>query len=125
MTAVSLRDDTCFEYRFDAGHVDAFWLARQLLEQWMRERHVRSDAIGDLLVVTTELCTGAGEGLLLRADVHGEDVEICVESAGGALVLGEAGDLRLAAALCDEVVLKVTPERAIVRARRHCAILPA
>jgi hypothetical protein len=124
VTAASLRDGTCFEYRFDAGHAGAFWLARQLMEQWLRERHVRTEVIGDLLVVTTELATGATDGVVLRAEAHGEDVEIAVESSSGDAVLGETGDLRLAAALCDEVTLKVTPERTVVHARRHCAILP-
>jgi hypothetical protein len=60
-------------------------------------------------------------------------VDIAVESAGTAAVVPvddevvrpSRGDLRLAAALCDEIVLRVTPERTVVRARRHGVVLPA
>lgn len=132
VTATSLRDDTHFVYRFDAALDGAFWLARQLCEQWLRERHVRSDAIPDLLVILTELATGARTGdVVLRVAAEGSDVEVTVESGGSLtlpddeVVLGASGgDLRLAAALCDEVVLRVTPDRTVVRARRHGVVLP-
>ncbi len=122
--ASSLRDQTELVYQFSAEHDGAFWLARQLCEGWLRDRRVRTDAIPDLLLVTTELCTGATAGVVLRMEVHGNDVDIAVESAGGAFVDGPNGDLRLAAALCDEIVLRVTPECTVVRARRHGVVLP-
>lgn len=124
MGTPSLRDQTSLVYRFDANYDGAFWLARQLCEGWLRDRRVRTDAIPDLLLVTTELCTGATAGVVLRMEMHGNDVHISVESAGGAVVGGPSGDLRLAAALCDEIVLRVTPERTIVRAKRHGVVLP-
>lgn len=124
MTTTDLRDDTSLVYRFDADHHDAFWLARQLCEQWLRERHVRADAICDLLLVATELCTGATAGVVLRMFVTGDGVDVVVESGCGAVVDGPSGDLRLAAALCDEVVLRVTPDGTVVRARKHGVVLP-
>ena len=125
MTVGALRDDTSLVYELDAGHDGAFWLARQLVEQWLRERHVRSDVVCDLLLVMTELCTGADARVVVRVETHDHDVELCVESAAGPVVEGPVGDLRLAAALCDELVLRVTPERTTVRARRHGVMLPA
>lgn len=125
MTATSLREETSLVYRFDADVDGAFWLVRQLCEQFLRERGVRSDAIPDLLLVVTELCTGAVAGVVLRVFV-GDDggVEVVVESCGGVELGRECGDLRLAASLCDEVVLRVTPEQTVVRARRHGIVLP-
>lgn len=124
VTTTDLRDDTSLVYRFDAGHEDAFWLARQLCEQWLRERHVRTDAICDLLLVATELCTGATAGVVLRMFVANDGVEVVVESGAGAVVDGPVGDLRLAAAVCDEVVLRVMEEGTVVRARKHGVVLP-
>lgn len=124
MTAPSLRDDTCLVYRFDADDEDAFWLVRQLMEQWLRERNVRSEAVGDLVLVTAELCTGATAGVVLRAEVEDGGVELSVESAAGAPVDRPTGDLRLAAAFCDEVVIRCSPTGAVVRARRHGVVLP-
>jgi hypothetical protein len=134
VTATSLRDQTHLVYRFDAASDGAVWLARQLCEQWLRERHVRSDAICDLLLVTTEMCTGIRHGeVVLRVGAEGADVDITVESAGSDTVVlpsdddavrPASGDLRLAAALCDRIVLEVTPERTVVRARRHGVVLP-
>ena len=125
MTGTELRDDTSLVYRFDADQRDAFWLARQLVEQWLRERHVRADAIGDLLLVATELCTGATSGVVLRINVDGTGVEVVVESTCGAVVDAPTGDLRLAAALCDEVILRVGEDATVVRARKHNVVLPA
>jgi hypothetical protein len=121
----SLRDQTSLVYRFDADHDGAFWLARQLCEQWLRERGVRRDVIPDLLLVATELCTGAVAGVVLRVELDGDSVALQVESAGGAFVdpARPAGDLRLAAAFCDELVLQVRPEGTVVRARKHGVIL--
>jgi hypothetical protein len=131
----SLRDQTHLVYRFDAGAQGAVWLARQLCEGWLRDRHVRADAIPDLLLVTTELCTGVRAGaVVLRVNAVGADVDITVESAGSATIVlppdddevvrPGGGDLRLAAAFCDRVVIEVTPERTVVRARRHGVVLP-
>lgn len=124
MTHPSLRDETELVYRFSAAHDGAFWLARQLCEGWLRDRRVRTDVIPDLLLVITELCTGATAGVVLRLRMHGAAVEMSVESAGGAVVDRPTGDLRLAAALCDEVVLRVTPEETVVTARRAGVVLP-
>lgn len=125
MTASGLRDDTTLVYRFDADTENSLWLARQLCEQWLRDRHVRGDTVCDMLLVLNELCTGATEGVVLRLGIVDGTVEIVVESAGGALVDGPAGDLRLAAAFCDEIVLRVRPERTTVRARAQGVVLPA
>jgi hypothetical protein len=124
MGTPSLRDDTTLVYEFDADHDGAVWLARQLCEGWLRDQRVRTDAVCDLLVVMTELCTGATRGVVLRLNNTGADIEVAVESAGGALVDRPQGDLRLAAALCDEVVLRVTPERTVVCARSRGVVLP-
>lgn len=124
MTASGLRDQTSLVYRFDADLDRAFWLARQLMEQWLRECRVRTDAVCDLLLVTTELCTGATAGVVLRAEVVDGGVEISVESEAGAVLDRPTGDLRLAAALCDEIVLRSSPMRMVVRARRHGVVLP-
>lgn len=136
VTATSLRDQTHLVYSFDAATPGAIWLARQLCEQWLRERHVRADAVQDLLLVTTELCAGATVGeVTVRVGAEDHDVEIEIESAGTDLtalppsdddlaVRPSGGDLRLAAAFCDELVLRVTPERTVVRARRHGVVLP-
>ena len=124
VTATSLRDETSLVYRFDAEHDGAFWLVRQLCEQWLRERRVRADVIPDLLLVATELCTGATAGVVLRVHVEDDAVEMLVETGPGAIGDGPSGDLRLAAAFCDDVVLRVTPECSVVRARRHGVVLP-
>ena len=124
MGTPSLRDDTTLVYEFDADTDGAVWLARQLCEGWLRDQRVRTDVVGDLLLVMTELCTGATAGVVLRLHNTGTDVEIAVESAGGAIADGPNGDLRLAAALCDEIVLRVTPERTVVCARRRGVVLP-
>jgi hypothetical protein len=129
VTATTLRDQTSFVYRFDAAQEGAYWLARQLCEQWLRDRHVRSDAVADLLVVVTELCAAGSGALVLRAAVDGDGVAVTVESAPVSVVPEEDvihphGDLHLAAALCDEIVLRVTPERTTTTARRHCVVLP-
>lgn len=130
----SLRDTDRLVYRFDADSAGAFWLARQLCERWLRDRHVRSDAVCDLMLVATELCAAAatwpGAHVVLRGVVVDRDVELSVESGGTATVTDEdvvrpAGDLRLAAAMCDELILKVTPEQTLVRARKHGVVLPA
>lgn len=136
VTTSSLRDTDRLVYRFDSGSAGAFWLARQLCEQWLRERHVRSDAVCDLLLVTTELCNAAatwpGAHVVLRGRVDDRDVELSVESGGTASAAAPpvddsvrpAGDLRLAAAMCDELILRVTPEQTVVRARKHGVVLP-
>jgi hypothetical protein len=124
VTVADLRDGSSLVYRFDADQDDAFWLARQLCEQWLRERHVRADAVGDLLLVVTELCTGATTGVVLELHLDGDGVEVIVESNAGPIVEGPVGDLRLAAALCDEIVLRVRPDRTTVRATRHGVVLP-
>jgi hypothetical protein len=130
MTATTLRATDDLVYRLDPAMSGAFWLARQLCEQWLRERNVRTDATADLLVVATELCTveAAYGALVLRACVDGDTVILSVESTGdGPEVPVEdapRGDLRLAAALCDELVLRVSPERTVIVARRHGVVLP-
>ena len=124
MTPPSLRDQTELVYRFSAEHDGAFWLARQLSEGWLRDRRVRTDVIPDVLLVITELCTGATSGVVLRLRMVRDGIEVVVESGGGAALDGPAGDLRLAAALVDEVVLRVTPEQTVVTARRHGVVLP-
>lgn len=124
MGTPSLRDDAILVYEFDADHDGAVWLARQLSEGWLRDQRVRTDAIGDLLLVMTELCTGATEGVVLRLHNTGTGVEIVVDTRGAALAYGPHGDLRLAAALCDEIVLRVTPDRTTICARRDGVVLP-
>ena len=125
-STASLRDADVLVYRFDSGD-GSLWLARQLAEQWLRERHVRSDAIPDLLLAINELCTGPVDNVVLRARVVGADIEVEVETSAPDVFTALAtplGDLRLAAAVCDEVVLRVTPDRTIVVARRHGVVLP-
>jgi hypothetical protein len=128
MAATTLRDEHTLVYRFQAGGADSFWLARQLFEQWLKERRVRADAVGDLLVVLTELCTAeaAAGGLVLRAGVEGDGVALTVEAGATAVLPVDTpgGDLRLAAALCDELVLRVRPDKTSVTARRHGVVLP-
>jgi hypothetical protein len=135
VTASTLRDQDSLVYRFDPGTEGAFWLARQLCEQWLLDRHVRHDAVCDLLVVLTELCavSAPSGGLVLRTRVDGDAIVLTVESGGTAaivipddddVVVRPGGDLRLAAALCDELVLRVTPDQTVVTARRHGIVLP-
>jgi hypothetical protein len=132
MSSTTLRDTESLVYRFDAATPGAFWLARQLCERWLRDNNVRRDAVCDLLVVLTELCAASGpSALVLRGRVDGDAVVLTVESAGPQAVavpvddaVRPAGDLRLAAALCDELVLRVTPEQTAVTARRHGVVLP-
>ncbi|HEV2889061.1 MAG TPA: hypothetical protein VGX28_01660 [Frankiaceae bacterium] len=126
MTTASLRDEDVLVYRFDSGD-GGLWLARQLAEQWLRDRHVRSDAIPDLLLAINELCTGPVDRVVLRGRVVGDGIEVEVETSAPDVFTALAtplGDLRLAAAVCDEVVLKVLPERTVVVARRHGVVLP-
>ena len=133
VTASTLRDQDSLVYRFDPGTEGAFWLARQLCEKWLLDRHVRHDAVCDLLVVLSELCavSAPSGGLVLRTRVDGDTIMLTVESGGTATivipdddVVRPSGDLRLAAALCDELVLRVTLDRTVVTARRHGIVLP-
>lgn len=128
MTTTTLREQDSLVYRFEAGATESFWLARQLFEQWLRERHVRADAVADLLVVLTELCTAEASavGLVVRSSVDGDGVVVKVESRTPPVLAVDApsGDLRLAAALCDELTLRVGPDRTEVVARRHGIVLP-
>jgi anti-sigma regulatory factor (Ser/Thr protein kinase) len=130
-----LRDEDTLVYRFEADIDGSLWLARQLCERWLTERHVRSDAIDDLVLATAELCTAAAlwpsTHIVLRGHIVGADVELVVETSGPQLVAlsddeirPAGGDLRLAAALCDELVLRVRPERTVVIARKHGVVLP-
>lgn len=129
---MELRDQDTLVYRFEAGTDGALWLARQLCERWLTERHVRTEAIADLVLVATELCGSAAlwpsAHLVLRGHIVGADVELVVETTGTPATLDEiqpsGGDLRLAAALCDELVLRVKPERTVVIARKHGVVLP-
>lgn len=126
MSTASLRDEDVLVYRFDSTD-GSLWLARQLVEQWLRDRRVRSDAIPDLLLAINELCTGPVDDVTLRARVVGADIEVEVETSAPDVFTALAtplGDLRLAAAVCDEVVLRVDPDRTLVVARRHGVVLP-
>jgi hypothetical protein len=126
MPTASLRDEDTLVYRFDAGD-GSLWLARQLAERWLRERHVRSDAVPDLLLAINELCTGPVENVVLRARVVGDGIEVEVRTSAPDVFTALAqplGDLRLAAAVCDEVVLRVLPDHTSVVARRHGVVLP-
>jgi len=126
MSTASLRDQDVLLYRFDSGD-GSLWLARQLAEQWLRARHVRADAIPDLLLAINELCTGPGDNVVLRARVDGTGIEVEVETPAPDVFTALAtplGDLRLAAAVCDEVVLRVTVDRTLVIARLHGVVLP-
>lgn len=126
MSTASLRDQDVLLYRFDSGD-GSLWLARQLAEQWLRARHVRADAIPDLLLAINELCTGPVENVVLRARVEGADIEVEVETSAPDVFTALAtplGDLRLAAAVCDEVVLRVEADRTLILARRHGVVLP-
>ncbi|HEX8001774.1 MAG TPA: hypothetical protein VF519_03675 [Mycobacteriales bacterium] len=126
MTTASLRDEDVLVYRFESGD-GSLWLARQLAEQWLRERGVRSDAVPDLLLAINELCTGPVDKVVLRARVVHDGIEVEVETSAPDVFTALAtplGDLRLAAAVCDEVVLRVLPERTVVVARRHGVVLP-
>ena len=126
MTTASLRDEDVLVYRFDSGD-GSLWLARQLAESWLRDRRVRSDAIPDLLLAINELCTGPVDNVVLRARVDGPDIEVEVETSAPDVFTALAtplGDLRLAAAVCDEVVLRVTQDHTAVIARRHGVVLP-
>jgi hypothetical protein len=126
-SAASLRDSDVLVYRFDSEGDGSLWLARQLAEQWLRERRVRTDAIPDLLLAINELCTGAVDNVVLRARVEGPDIEVEVETAAPDVFTALAtplGDLRLAAAVCDEVVVRVTEDHTAVVARRHGVVLP-
>jgi anti-sigma regulatory factor (Ser/Thr protein kinase) len=122
--ATELRDPRSFDYHFDAGHENALWLVRQMGEQWLREHGVRDEAVSELLLVTTELCTGAAGMVELEMRIDGTNIEIVVATAGRPSIDMPAGDLRLAAALCDELVLRVRPGRTVAIARRHGAVLP-
>ncbi|HEU0131902.1 MAG TPA: hypothetical protein VFQ85_13010 [Mycobacteriales bacterium] len=134
MPTTSLRDQDSLVYRFDVGHDGALWLARQLCEQWLRDRHVRSDAVCDLVLAVAEVCAGAAlwptAHVVVRGHIDGTDVEVTVETSGATppveddTVRPAGGDLRLAAALVDELVLRVQPERSVVSLRRHGVILP-
>lgn len=119
------------EYRFDAARPDSLWLVRQLCDQWLREHHVRADAVTDLLLVVTELCTDPAPGdVVVRVSMTNSDVEVEVEmgersplSVAGDEAPTPGGDLRLAAALVDELVLKVSPAGTVARCRRHDVLL--
>lgn len=123
------------EYRVDPRSPDSLWLARQLVQQWLVEHDVRHDAVGNLVLATTELCTDAAqrtaEPLVVRTWVEQRDVvlevdsETCVGPFGdGDNETGPGGDLRLAAALVNEVTLRVAGRRTVVHAVARDVVLP-
>ncbi len=130
----NLRDVDFLEYRFDPASTESLWLARQLVEQWLIDRRVRGDRVPDLLLATTEVCTSAvrhhpGE-LSLKVWLDDGDVFIEVEENDGGDgaeygdLDGAGGDLRLAAALVDEVILRVDSGRTSVRCVARALVLP-
>lgn len=106
-----LRDDTVLEYRADVTPA-ALWLLRQLVEQWLVERHVVRDDVDDMLVITNELCTdvvrrGADDAIDVTVRVLDDIVEVEVVQSGGGSA--EPAEVDLVAALGDRVRRWVSP----------------
>ena len=135
---------TAFEYRIRPSTV-AVRLARYALADWLAAQHFPSDdAVDDLLIACSELCTNAlvhapaGSQVTLRARTDGDAVVVEVEDArpagreavepapwdgpgsmGGVRDDDEHGrGLFIVTALCDDVAVASTAAGTTVRCRK-------
>jgi anti-sigma regulatory factor (Ser/Thr protein kinase) len=129
--ATTLRGRSELRYRFTPRTSASVWLARELLGQWLRERDVTAEEAGDLLLVCSELTTNAVRHAGTHSIVHLRcwydagcfHLEVEDEPAPGAPA-GEiddeagGGDLRVAAALCDSLTIRVRGECTTISCRR-------
>lgn len=116
-------------------------LARDLLRDWLTRVPVEDDAVADLLLVASELCSNGikhasweREGAVLRASVEGADVIIEVEDDGAGLALpyldeeppdpdAERGrGLWLVHTLTDELIQDERDDCNFVRCRKRNAV---
>jgi anti-sigma regulatory factor (Ser/Thr protein kinase) len=134
---VDLRSGQALSYKFSPRSTASVWLARELTGQWLREHDVLGSDADDLLLVCSELTTnavahaGRGSTIKLRVSFATDTVTIEVEDepAGGAAASpdfdGESdealpvGNLRVAAALSDEVTITVRGNRTTVCATKR------
>jgi anti-sigma regulatory factor (Ser/Thr protein kinase) len=132
--AVDLRSGQALSYKFSPRSTASVWLARELTGQWLREHDVVGVDADDLLVVCSEITTnavahaGRGSTITLRVwfaadvvrleveDVPGNGVPTDAEDDSEAL---PAGDLRVAAALSDEITITVRGDRTTVQATKR------
>ena len=115
-------------------------VARYVLSAWLeRQPGVNTDAIDDLLVVCSELCTNAAShssghdmAAVLSARIDRDSVVLEVSDDGGGFPFGGGGHIKAAeaaaesgrglfivAALTDEMTVESTGERTLVRVRRN------
>jgi serine phosphatase RsbU (regulator of sigma subunit)/anti-sigma regulatory factor (Ser/Thr protein kinase) len=118
-------------------------LARDLLKDWLVRVPVDSDAVADLLLVASELCSNGikhasweGDGAVLRAWVEDADVVIEVQDDGAGLSLpyldeeppdrdAERGrGLWLVHTLTDELLQVDTDVGNVVRCRKRNVVAP-
>lgn len=117
-------------------------LARDLLRDWLVRVPVEEEAVGDLLLVASELCSNGikhasweREGAVLHASVDGADVIIEVSDDGGGLALpyldeeppdpdAERGrGLWLVHTLTDELIQDEQNDRNVVRCRKRNVVV--
>lgn len=115
-------------------------VARYVLAAWLeRQPGINVDAIDDLLVVCSELCTNAAShssgtdmAAVLAAHVDGDSVVLEVTDDGGGFPFGGGGSIQAAeaaaesgrglfivAALTDEMTVESTGSGTLVRVRRN------
>jgi len=128
-----------FEYRF-APNPAAATLARHFLSDWLDRQPVDPAAVGDLLLVASELCTNAmqaaqdrGSQVVLRVAAEGDSIAIDVENDGGGFAwqrragppdpdMESGRGLFLVEALTDELTVRQDPSRTIVRCLKRYVV---
>lgn len=127
-----------FSYHFSPNPAGVR-VARYVLAAWLeRQPGVNTDAIDDLLVVCSELCTNAAShstgmemAAVLSAHVDGDSVVLEVGDDGGGFPFAGGGSIRAAeaaaesgrglfivSALTDEMSVESTGGRTLVRVRK-------
>lgn len=122
-------------HRF-APHVAELPVARRILREWLERLPRNPDAVQELLIVTTELCTNAvryaGAGpVTLRAWDEGESVVVEIEAKDrpheASTVVRNLDDPRaergrgmlIVQTLCDDVSVVVRGRNRFVRCRKQ------
>ena len=123
-----LRDESVLAYRCAVSQ-DALWLLRRLVEQWLADRHVSAEDSDDLVVVVNELCSSAvvhGTGEEIEVTARLQDGEVTIKVVGHAPSSPvDVEEIALARSLSAELIVDVTPHRAVLTSRRPVRLVAA
>ncbi|HEX2849570.1 MAG TPA: ATP-binding protein [Acidimicrobiales bacterium] len=130
-----------FEYRF-APSTAAIRLARYALADWLAvQHHPSDDAVDDLLIACSELCTNAvlhaatGGDIVVRGSVDGDAVVLEVEDGGAGMAWPRTGSIAdvvddeehgrglfIVAALTDDLSMASDGPKTVVTCRREAVL---